>query len=251
MAKETGLGDNFYIGGRNISGDVGSLDGISSPMAVLEDTGIDKYAIERLGAHQDGNMSGSTFWNVATNQQHDAFKALPRTDVVASYFHGSTLGNPAASMVAKQITYEITRGDDGSLMTKFEGQANSYGLDWGKMLTAGVRSDTTATNGTGVDFGTGSTAFGLQAYLQVFSITGTSVTFTIQESSDNGGGDAFTAVTGGAFTTVLAASAPTAERIQTARGQTVERYLRIVTTGTFTQCSFAVMVNRNSATVNF
>lgn len=249
MAKETGLGDNFYIGGYNISGDVGSMDSISCPLAVLETTGLDKYAMERLGAHQDGNMAGTSFWNVADNQMHEALSTMARTDVVMSYFHGSTLGNPAASMVAKKITFNPDRGDDGSLTAKFEGQANSYGLDWGKMLTAGVRSDTAATNGTGVDFGTGSTAFGLQAYLQVFSFTGTSVTFTIQESSDNAVGDPFAAVTGGAFTVVTAA--PAAERIQTARAQTVERYLRIVTTGTFSQCSFAVMVNRNSATVNY
>jgi hypothetical protein len=54
-------------------------------------------------------------------------------------------------------------------------------------LTAAPRTDTTATNGTSYDFGTGSTAFGLQAYLQVLSFTGTSCTIKLQESSDNAG----------------------------------------------------------------
>ena len=32
MAKQSGLGDNFYIGGYNLSGDVGSLGSISGAM---------------------------------------------------------------------------------------------------------------------------------------------------------------------------------------------------------------------------
>ena len=36
----------------------------------------------------------------------------------------------------------------------------------------------------------------------------------------------------------------TAERIETALDQTVERYLRIKTTGTFNPCTFAIMVKR-------
>jgi hypothetical protein len=249
MAKSSGLGDNFYIAGYNISGDVGSLDNISSPMATLESTGIDRSAMERLGGHRDGLMSGSTYFNDASGQEHAILKTLPLTDVQMYYARGTTLGNAAAAMTGKLTTYDVTRADDGSLTTKFDGVANAFGLDWGRQLTAGVRSDTAATNGASVDFGTGSTAFGLQAYLQVFSFTGTSVTFTIQESSDNGAGDAFAAVTGGAFTVVSAANQ--FERIQTSRTQTVERYLRVVTTGTFSQCSFAVMVNRNTVSAVF
>lgn len=248
MAKQSGLGDNFYIDGYDVSGDVQALDNISCPTGTLEDTGIDKSAIERLPAHRDGAMGGSTFFNDAALAQHVALKAMSRNDVQVYYARGTTIGNPAAAMVAKQLNYDGTRADDGSLTFKFDALANAFGLDWGKQLTAGKRTDTGATNGTGVDFGTGSTAFGLQAYLQVFSFTGTSATITVQESSDNGGGDAFAAVTGGAFTTV---TGRTTERIQTARGLTVERYLRVVTTGTFSSLVFAVMVNRNPATVNY
>lgn len=248
MAKQSGLGMNFYIGGYNISGDVSALDNISSPMGVLESTGIDKFAIERLPAHSDGHAEGSTLFNKATGQQHLALRSLARTDVGVYGAVGTAIGDPAFAMIAKQITYDLNRGDDGSLTTKFTAEANSYGLDWGRQLTAGPRTDTTATNGTSLDLGTGSTAFGLQAYLQVFSFTGTSCTVTLQESSDDGAGDAFAAVTGGAF---AAATGRGDQRIQTARGLTVERYLRVVTSGTFSECTFAVMVNRNPVEVNY
>jgi hypothetical protein len=121
-------------------------------------------------------------------------------------------------------------------------QANAYGIDWGRLVTAAPRTDTTATNGTSYDFGTGSTAFGLQAYLQVLSFSGTSCTIKLQESSDNGGSDAFADVTGGSFG---AQTAVGASRIATSTSQTVERYLRVATTGTFSSCSFVVAVKRN------
>lgn len=165
------------------------------------------------------------------------------------YFRGTTLGNPAAALVGKQLNYDWTRGDDGKITMKVRAEANGYGIEWGKSLTAGVRSDTEATNGSSVDFGTGSTTFGAQFYVQVFSLTGTDVTIAIEESSDDAAADAFAAVTSGSFTEVTAA--PAVERLQTARDQTVERYLRVVTTGTFTECSFAVIAVRNDTSVVF
>lgn len=247
MSKETGLGHNFYVAEFNISGDVGSLGSISSPMSTLETTGIDKFAMERLPGKQDGHLEFVTFFNDAAGQAHPALKNFPRTDRVMSYFCGTTLGRPTYSMTAKQIDYAPTRGDDGSLTMAVTAEANAYGADWGKALTAGVRTDTEATAGTGVDFGTGSTNFGLQAYLHVFAFTGTDATITIEESSDDDV-DTYVPVVGGEFTEVTGV---TSERIWTARNLTVERYLRVTTTttGGFTNLAFAVSVARNQAEV--
>jgi hypothetical protein len=55
-------------------------------------------------------------------------------------------------------------------------------------------------------------------------------------------------VTGGVFT---AATGITSERIATSNTQSVEQYLRINTTGTFSECSFAVVVVRNTFAVEF
>jgi hypothetical protein len=173
---------------------------------------------------------------------------LPTTDQILTYCRGAALGSPAASLVGKQINYDPTRAADGSLTIAVQALANGYGIEWGRLLTAGIRTDTSATNGSSVDFGTGSTAFGLQAYLHVFAVTGTSITVKLQESSDDGAGDAWADVTGGAFT---AATGVTSQRIETARGQTVERYLRVVTTGTFSNAQFAVAVTRNDVSVVF
>lgn len=240
MAKTTGLGDNVYVAGYNLSGDIGSLGRIGGGPAALEVTGVDKSGIERIGGLLDGSFEWTAYFNPAENQAHDRFSLLPTADVIVSYFRGTTLGDPAANIVAKQINYDGNRGTDGSFTFSVSAQANGFGTEWGRQLTAGIRTDTEATDGSSVDFGAASSN-GLQAYLHVTAFTGTDCTITIEESSDDGDTDAFAAVTNGAFTQVTGI---TSERIATASDQSVERYLRVATSGTFTSISFAVSVVR-------
>lgn len=249
MAKQGGLGDALYAAGYDVSGDINSLGNVGGGPAALTFTGIDKSAFERKGGVRDGRVEFVSYFNpTALTGAHARFSALPTSDQIVTYCRGTTLGNAAACIVGKQIDYAGTRGDDGSFTFNISAVANGYGLEWGRLMTAGKRTDTTPTNGSSVDFGTGSTAFGLQAYLHVFAFTGTSVTVKLQESSDNGAGDAWADVTGGAFT---AATGIASERIQTGRTQTVERYLRVVTTGTFSNAQFAVVVNRCDTDTSF
>jgi hypothetical protein len=154
LSKVTGLGDNCYIGGFDLSGDIGSLGGISTPVAMLDVTGINKSAYERLPGLRDGSIAFSSFFNTSTGQEHAVLKTLPRTDVVMTYCRGTTLGNPAACMVGKQINYDGTRANDGAFTMAVSAQANAFGMDWGQQLTAGKRTDTAATSGTGVSFAT-------------------------------------------------------------------------------------------------
>lgn len=325
MAKQSGLGDNAYIGGYDLSGDICALSRIGGGPAAMDVTAINVSAYERIGGLRDGEISFQTWFNptaqaaavnisdssvanptvittaaahgLATgdyttisghtgstpdlngphrvtvlttttftipvnvtvsgnadgtstrmSQEHAALKGLPTADVQVMYFRGTTLGNPAAAMVAKQINYDPTRNADGSLQFAVQALANAYGLEWCRSLTAGQRTDIAATNGDGVDDGA-SSSYGLQAYLQVFFFDGTDVTMKLQESSDNGSADAYADVTGGGFTQVT--SAPTTERIATGSALAVEQWLRLVTTGTFTTVVFAVAYNRNKATPVF
>lgn len=244
MSKESGLGNNFYLDGVDLSGDTNSLSRISKSMDLLDFTGIDKSAYERKAGQLDGAIDWKSFWN-PTGANLSLDDTFARIDRVVSFFHRPTLGVIAASIVAKQADYKPNRGADGSLLSDVKTEANAFWLDWGLACTAGKRSDTGATNGTGVDFNSwgGGNAFGLQAYLQVFSFTGTSVTIKLQGSSDNAVGDPYADITGGAFTVV--SSAPQSQRLATARNQAIERWVRVVTTGTFSQCTFAVMVTAN------
>lgn len=249
--KQSGLGDNLYVAGYDLSGDIGSLSRIGGGNSPLVTTGINKNGFERLGGIRDGGIDFSAWFNPAANQAHPRLSSLPTADTLLTYCRGTALGSPAAALNAKQINYDPTRAQDGSLTISVQAVGNQYGLEWGRQLTAGKRTDTGATNGSSIDLGSASPgAFGLQAYLHVFAFTGTDATIKIQESSDDGGADAFADVVGGGFTQVTAG--PTSQRITTGAID-VERYLRVVTvtTGGFSSLAFAVMAVRNDTLVTF
>ena len=459
MAKTGGLGDNLYIDGVDLSGDISALSRIGGSVAALDFTGINKFAFERKGGIRDGSIEFTSFFNPTADETHDVLSSLPTTNRIVSYYRGTTAGGWAANLVAKQANYDPTRGADGALTLAVQAQGNGYGLEWARQLTAGKRTDTAPADGAGlalspaqdpfvllpgetgayvstpdaaalditgdidirakvalddwtpsvqqtlvakwssgsgdnrsyalavtttglltlgwstdgtstslsknssvatgftdgsvhwvratldVDDGAGGASvrfytsgdgatwtqlgttqavgattsifagtapvelgsqfagvsnvttgrvyaaeirdgidgtvvaapvvavggvedatgltwtvngtasiasgsgFGLQAYLHVFAFTGTSATIKLQHSADDAAADAYSDITGGAFTQVTAA--PTSERIQTARDLAVDRYLRVVTTGTFTELVFAVSVAVNKTEVTF
>lgn len=243
MGKQSGLGDGFLLDGYALAPDISTVK-LSGGPDTWSVTGLDKSAIERIGLERDGKIEAVAYFDPDPDGligAHTALSSLPLTDRIFTYQRGTGLGVPAASMVAKQIGYDGERGDDGSLTLTVEGDANGYGLTWGLQATPGVRHDSAATNGASIDAGA-SSAFGLAAFLHVTGITGTSVTAKLQESSDDGVADAWADVVGGGFT---AATGIGAQRIQTSLTQTVERYLRVVSTGTFTSADFCVIVVRH------
>lgn len=244
MSKESGLGDMLIVHGYNASGDIQQLGEIGGGPALLPFTGIDKSAMERKGALLSGRFTMTTFFNsdLVTPATHQKLSALPRTDVILTYGHTTQLGWPAASLVSKQINYDPTRGDDGSLTFGVSAESNGYGVEWGRQLTAGVRTDTAATNGTGIDT-TASASFGAQAYLQVGEFTGTDATVKIQDSADN---VSFADVAGLAFAQITG-GAPYGERISVSNTTTIRRYVRAVTvtTGGFSSLSFSVNFIKN------
>jgi hypothetical protein len=307
MAKTSGLGDNFYIGGYDLSGDVASIDKISGPVATLDSTGISKSANERLFGLRDASLQFTTLFNntgttatptfpsstvPVTNSnawpvfvtitggtltqvfvngvqvgttagtyvvpangtisitysvaptwawtgvlaEHNALSTLPTADEVASYFQGAAQGNAAACVNGKQINYDGTRDNKGALTAQVEVDGNGFGMEWGIQLTAGLRADTAATNGTGIDNGA-LTNFGAQAYFNLVAIIGTNVDIVVEHSVDNT-----------TYTTLIDFGSQTA--IGSGRGSvsnttTVNRWVRVKTTGTFTYAQFAVMFNRN------
>lgn len=243
MAKITGLGMGFYVAGVDVSGDVGSFGNIAGGNAPLVMTGIDKSGFERQGGLRTGTIDYSAFFNTAGI--HTVLRTLPTADQIATGRIGSAIGSPAFSMTAKQLDYNPKRGADGSLIFDVHSLSNAFGLQWGDLLTAGIRTDTTATNGPGYDTGV-ALALGYQMYVHLLAFTGTSVTIKLQES-DDGGADPYadSGATTGALTT-----APATSRSAGTSGGTGE-FIRIVTTGTFSNAQFVVMVATNLSNVVF
>ncbi len=242
MTKQSGMGGGIYVGGYELSGDVGSLQSVHGGPNLGEVTAIDKSAIERIGLLFSGGIQYSSWFNPTdVTGSHDVLKALPYTDSQVTYRVDGTLGGPAATCLAKQVNYDGTRGADASFSFSVDAQSNGYSLLWGEALTAGTRTDTAATNGTAIDFGAVSTLFGAFTALHVISVTGTSVTVTIEDSADN---VSFTPITGLAFTAV-AGAAVSQQFLATSATATIRRYVRAATTGTFSNAQFHVNFVRN------
>jgi hypothetical protein len=308
MAKQSGLGDNFYIGGYDLSGDVASLDKISGGPALQDVTPLKAYANTRLPLLRQGSWSFTTYFEKAAavttpavpattvpyvstyNQnvyvtvsggtvtvvningtnvgsgdgtylipplgtitltysaaptwlwwslgaEHDALSVIPTSPEVATYARGTAIGNPAAGMYGLQYDYNPTRDNTGGLTLSVDLISDGYGYDWCTQLTPGLREDTVATNGAALDNGAAS-AYGMQAYVQLVGFEGTSVDIDIEHSPDNS-----------TWSSILDFGAMTAigsNRMQTSNTTTIDRYLRVITTGTFTFALFNVAVCRNS-----
>jgi hypothetical protein len=238
VAKQNGLGARFLSGGYDISGDVQALDQVAGGPEMLDVTDITESAHARLGGLRDGHLGFTVFMDAAN--AHPVLAALPRTDtLLTALLPTLAVGGAAACLNSKEIDYAGTRSNKGDLTLKVQGEGNGFGLEWGTALTAGLRTDTAAANGASLNNG-GATAFGAQAYLQVTAFTGTTITVAVQDSADN---STFAAVTGLTFTAVTAA--PAAQRLATANTATIRQYVRVVTTGTFSSATFAVVLCRN------
>ncbi len=151
--KTSGLGDNFYLNGFDLSGDVNALSKIGGGPTLLDVTAINDSAIERIGGQRSGEMAFVAWWNSAALQEHAALSQLLTTDQIGMYFRGTTLGNPCACLNSQQIGYNPTRAANGALSEQVQLLSDAFPLHWGRMLTAGKRTDTAAGNGTGVDQG--------------------------------------------------------------------------------------------------
>jgi hypothetical protein len=249
MARQSGMGHRLLIDGYDPSSDITAVNSLSTPMTLQDVTGIDKYAHERIGLLHDASAEFAHAWNPSNagtgDAIHQVLRGLPTTDRQVTYLAGQTLGAPAFSLITKQVNYDWARNNDGSMTGSTSMQGNGYGGSWGVNLTAGKRTEAAAGNGSTVDLGAVpiSYSFGWSAFLHVTAFTGTSVTVKIQDSAD---ASAWLDLASATFT---AATAIGAQRITTAYSSTatVRRYVRVVTTGTYSNAVYAVNFVRNEA----
>ena len=239
MAKKAGLAHNFYVGGYDLSGDIGSIENAASPRTFLSAPVLDKSAMVRLKGRTDGALDFSTWFDDAALLEHVALSGLPTADVVSIWFLGTTLGDVCGMLSSKQVNYDPTRAEDGSLAIMVNNQGQGVPLEWGKSVTAGKVTFSSAGSKTGEI--TAQTTSGGVGYIQVFSVGSGTPTFVLQDSSNttNGiDGDWATLIT-------FATQARGAERKEVSG--TVEKALRLTTTGSFANAVCAVGFRRGES----
>lgn len=231
MAKQSGLGDNLIIDGFNVSGDVGSIDTIEGARAVQELTGLDKYAKERGLLVSDSKMEFTAYFNPPGS--HQQFSALPQGDRLATYCRGTGLGFPAVTLTAKQTDYQGTRGDDGSLTFKVPlVGADGEPMTWGEQLTDGQETFTAGASTGSKDLGAVGTNVALIVHVMEF--TGTDITITFEESSDDGAGDAWSPISGATATLTDNGAVKFLAPL-------TEQFIRATISGTFTTADLMIV----------
>lgn len=240
MTKQTALGDSFFVGSFDLSGDIGALSSAQSSRAVIDVSSIVQGAMDRLLGRADGSIAFNAFFDNAAGQSHAALKTLGTAAgtviTIASFFHTSVVGGDAASLASDLQSYDIAVGADQSIaVTGMAQAASGRPLEWGQMLTTGKQ--TLASTGAGSAYdGIAASSFGGGAYLHVFSMASGTATVAVQHSTtgtsswSDVGGLVFTAATGATFE----------RKITTAITTTVNRYRRVNVTGTFSNLVFAV-----------
>lgn len=116
MSKITGLGMTLTVedsGGmaRDISEDVNNFT-INQNRALIDVTGLDKFAFERLGGLKDAELQLSGTFDPGENKSHDVFSDQdnPREFVLA--FPDATA---TFTLTAVIESYNVARGADGAL----------------------------------------------------------------------------------------------------------------------------------------
>lgn len=119
MAKQTGIGDVIEVDDssgtpRDISNDVTNLS-VNTSQGLIDVTGMDKAAMERLVGLSDGSFSLSGVFNPGSNMSHAVFSNTAGTRTVVYYIGGKSGGNPTLTMECRIASYNLSRGNDGSL----------------------------------------------------------------------------------------------------------------------------------------
>lgn len=234
MAKTNGLGVRIYANGYDLNTDVNALSGVGTNQALLDTTALANAATARTIGLRDSTLTVNGWFDNATGFSHDAFSAISG-DAEVIMTMGTSRGDSACGMVADQSSYNIDRSQGSAIATTVEfSTSDGEGLNWGVVLTDGPeQTDSSATNSASVDNSTSSSNGGI-ALISVESIGSGTATVKVQDSSDDAvWADlaSFTAVTG-----------RTSEAVSVSGS--IDRYLRVQTTGTFTDISFVVQMTR-------
>lgn len=158
----------LFVAGRDISGDVGAIQRIGGAPALLDISSLDAQGFKRIAGRFDGELSYNVWFDKLVS--HAYLSTLPQADAPMMVgIPGTAAGDIVAMLVAKQAKYDLSISADLKAEFSVEAMASlGYPLEWGALITAGKRTDSTATaSGAGIDLG-------IPAGVSATNITGSS-----------------------------------------------------------------------------
>jgi hypothetical protein len=239
MAKTTGLQTKFYLAGVDMSADVASLTNVGYSQTLADTTNLSVSAMERIPSTLDGNLSISAFFDQSNG--HATWVpsgAIPTTDRNAFVGLSTTVAEACLFGAFKQTSYYVSRPDAGSGaitcaidLAASDGASPSFAV----LQTAGLETNAASETYTAVD-NAASSALGGRMSVQCTSIGSGSITLSLEDSADD-----ITYVSLASFTAISAAGS---SEIVTISG-TIDRYTKLVASGTFTNAVVIVGLSRS------
>lgn len=139
MAKTSGLGGVLKVDdasgmAQTITNDCTNYQ-FSTPRAVQDITGIDKFGNERLLLLADFSVTLNGVTNYSSNMSHDVFKTISSTSVQRTVEIdpiGTTTGNPKLTNECVLTDYQFTRSNTGAATWQVPGSlADGTPPAWG------------------------------------------------------------------------------------------------------------------------
>ena len=233
MAFQPGKNAAVFAAQFDFSGDLTQYQFASSRQTVNVTTmGNDDKVF--LAGVAEGRISVQGVWNPAADRTDEEINAFDGVfvPITASPQGATAIGN-RAHMIYGLIENYQPRAPNNDAVRFSSGVQASAGA-WKGVILHPNQAETAPANFASVDGGAQTTT-GAAAFLHVLAFSGTDATVTIEDSADNsifGSLAAFSQVTG-----------LTSERL--AITGTVERYVRVALTGTFTSITFVVSFARH------
>ena len=206
-----------------------------------DDTTLGDADREFKGGRIDGELSADGLYSDAANEIQPILETIFGTNTAADVYmvlpNGHTIGYPFMGLKGINTEHKIG-GPDDDLVDVSISVPSRTGMDIGKLLHD-FTAKTSTYNGTSID-NSASTANGGAGLIVVTAFTGTNCTLKIQHSTDDS--------VWADLITFTVATGITAERVEVARGTTVNRYLRAaITAGTFSSITFQTGFARYAA----
>ena len=238
MAKQSGLNVRLYVEGNDLSGDANSLTGFGYSQENYDTTTLDLSAMSRIIGRVDSSVGVSAFFDSASTHISAVATAnsgkLPAVDQDVLIALDSAIGSDCFAFVAKQSDYNVSGSTGSPITVDVNYEVNGNLPDFGKMLTAFTDTHSSASSNASLD-NSASSASGGTAYLQVFSLASGTVVFKVEHSTNNASWSTLATFTG--------ATGVTAERV--AITGTINRYVRLTSTGTFSNAVVACALKRD------
>lgn len=236
MAKQAANSIRIYVDEFNFSGDLTSASMEVTP-EIAKAEAFSTVGPARVMGSYDATQSHLGLFEPGTGANEydeEVFAMLldGADHYVGQFFAGTTAGNVAYEHVAKLSgnPRSAQRGD--VVMAHFD-TVGSGGTTRGIVL--GAKTSTGTENLTGINQGTTTSPEQYTVVFRLIAFTGTNITMTIEQSSDNGGGDAYATISG-----VTSGSLTSPGVVQASTTATTEAWKRVALTGTYSSAEILV-----------